>query len=220
MSLEDPRGQFRGATGVRYAISQFLKTEYPKMRLRALNSWNLPATDLRPIESFSPFDRTEMATNSKPILGVEPVNTSEFRHTDKSDYASDEYRTTYNMRVTFWLHSPNDESGHPLPASREKAIRERDDQMAVIRATLLSRPSLGSDVLLFQPRSLSEAYLPPTPVPNNSERWVIGGQLTFDVVADEWVTFTALGRVGEVGVETEVMLDTSAPDFSNISKLP
>lgn len=219
-SREDPRRIYRGATAVRFAISEAFKTAYPAMRNRFLNGWEAAATDLPAIANFTPFDQIEWKQNSGPTLGVEVVNTAQFKKTDHNAYGSEEYRPTYSVRVTIWINSPNDDSGAPISPARELTIRQRDDQLAILRGILLASPSLGTETMAVNLGTLAEAYPIATPMDNVSKRWLVPGQLTFDVQADEWLTFTALGHVVETGIETEVLLRPEAAKYPNIDLLP
>ena len=222
MSLNDPNRSLRGASAVRYGVAKYLKDSYTETRNRCLNAWQLPANELPPISVFSPFDLVQITNGDKPILGVDPVSSSQYKATEQNTFGSTEYRPTYGMRVTIWLYSPDDDTGNPLDGSRMHVIRQRDDQLAVLKSAILSRPSLGTETLYVSTDTMQETYLPPTPAPNNSKRWLIAGQLSFDVQADEWVTFDALGRVSgtKIGVDTEVLLREDRPPFNNVNLLP
>lgn len=223
LSNEDPHTNLRGASAVRYGIARYLKSTYEETRNRCLNSWKMPGNQLPAITQFSPFDQYQTTNNTGPILGVDPVSSSQYKVSDHNEFGSEEYRPTYSMRVTVWLYSQDDETGNPLPGARSSVIRQRDDQLAILKTALLARPSLGTDILLFKASTLQEAYLAPTPADNNSKRWLIAGQLSFDVVADEWVTTDAIGRVigpDSIGVETEVLLKEDRPQFPNVNRFP
>ena len=218
----DPTRHLRGASAVRYGVAKYLKDVYADTRIRCLNAWKIGGEELPPIDMFSPFDVIQIANGDKPMLGVEPGTSGQYMATDRNTYGSDEYRPTYSMRVTLWLFSPNDESGNPLSNARTLVIRQRDDQMAVVKTALLGRPSLGTETLYLQAGSLQETYVPPIPAPNNSRRWLATGQLSFDVQADEWVTFDAVGVVAgsKIGVDTEVLLNEDRPPINNVGVFP
>jgi len=223
LTNNDPERNLRGASAVRYGIARYLKESYETVRNRCLNVWQMPGNDLPAIRKFSPFDHHQIANGLGPILGVEPISSSRYKVSDHNSFGSEEFRPMYSMRVTVWLYSPDDETGNPLSNARSLVIRQRDDQLAILKTALLARPSLNTDILTLQIDSLQEAYLTPTPVDNNSKRWLIAGQLSFDVQADEWVTVDAIGRVigpGSIGVETEVLLKEDGPQFPNIDRLP
>lgn len=222
MNLADPNRTLRGASAVRYGIAKYLKDSYTETRNRCLNGWKMQGSELPPIAIFSPFDNIQITNNDKPMLGVDPVTSGQYKTSDRNVYGSNEYRPTYSMRVTIWLFSPNDESGNPLDAARTQVIRQRDDQLAVLKTAILARPSLATETLYVPAETIQETYLAPTAAPNNSKRWLIAGQLSFDVQADEWVTFDAVGRVvgSKIGVDTEVLLNHDRPPFNNVNLLP
>lgn len=216
----DPKRMFRGASAVRYAVAKSIKDQYKEARNRCLNAWQMPGKDLPAIEAFSPFDVIQSVQGQLAVLGVEITSNNTFRKTDHNEYGSEEFRPTYSVRVTVWCQSQTDDEGGPISPSRELLIRQRDDQLALLRGIILARPSLGTETMEVKIASLSETYLPPTPTPNNSKRWIVPGQLAFDVQADEWLTFDAVGHVVETGVETEVLLKPERPEFPNIDRLP
>ena len=216
--LDDPVRMGRGPTAVRYAVARYLKDAYPTMRQRALNQWKIKPLELPSIEKFTPIEAIEIASNSGPILSVEVRNASNIKATDLTDYGSVEYRVPYDVRIGIYLYSQSSETGIAAAPQRASAVRMRDDQVQVIRACLLDRQSLGTDFLTAQPSTLSISYQAPTPVGNNSERWAISGELAIEVVADEYNTLTALGRVGETGVEAEIILDNEKPGFPYLGK--
>lgn len=223
LTNEDPNRHLRGASAVRYGIAKHIRDNYESVRNRCLNAWKMPGSELPPIGVFSPFDNVQITNNDKPLLGVDAVSSNQYVVSDHNEFGSEEFRPTYSMRITIWLYSQNDETGNPLDGARTLVTRQRDDQLAILKTILLREPSLGTDILLFKARSLSETYLSPSAAPNNSKRWLIAGQLSFDVQADEWVTIDALGRVvgtDNIGVDTEVLLADDKPFFHNVNRLP
>lgn len=210
---DDAKRMGRGASALRYAVARYLKDAYPDMRMRALNQWHIKPEELPSIHSFTPVEIIEITSNTKPVLGVEVRNTSQLRASELNDYGSMEYRATYDVRIGVYLYNRTTEEGISVANSRGDAIRQRDDQIQIIRSCLTSRPSLGVDFLLAKPDTISISYPTPVPVNNNSDRWAISGEIAIDIVADEWDTLTAYGKVQETGVETEIMLDTAQPGF-------
>lgn len=223
LTNEDPNRHLRGASAVRYGIAKHIRENYEEVRNRCLNAWKMSGNELPGIGTFSPFDNVQITNNDRPLLGVDAVSSSQYVVSDHNEFGSEEFRPTYSMRVTVWLYSQNDETGNPLDGARTLVTRQRDDQLAILKTILLRQPSLGTDILLFKARTLSETYLSPTPAPNNSKRWLIAGQLSFDVQADEWATIDAIGRVvgtDNIGVDTEVLLNEDRPQFPNLNRLP
>lgn len=209
--LDDPRRMGRGPTVVRYAVARYLKDSYPAMRLRALNQWRTKPTDLPSIDVFSPIEQIEISSGSKPILGVEVRSAGNIKATELNDYGSMEYRVPYDVRISIYLYSQRNDAGIAIEQSRANAIRQRDDQLQIIRACLLDRPSLGTEDLTVQPSTISLNYPTPAPVSNN-DTWAISGEIGVEIIADEWNTLTALGKVEETGVEAEIKLEDPRRD--------
>lgn len=218
--LDDPKRMGRGPTAVRYAVARYLKDSYPTMRNRALNQWIAKPGELPSIASFSPVEVIEVAPNSAPVLGVEVRNKSNLKATELSDYGSMEYRANYDVRIGIYLYSEDTEAGVNVAPARPSAIRQRDDQMEILVACLLDRQSLGTDFLTAQPNTINMSYPVPVPTNNTSKRWAITGEIAIEVVADEWNTRTALGKVGETGVDAEIILDNEKPGFPYLGNVP
>lgn len=213
----------RGAIPIRYATALYLKDSYPEARRQALRTWEgIEPTELPSIELFSPFELNELVTGAKPRLGIEVSRATQFSRTDVSDLGENEYRARYNTKITFWLYSQSDEAGTALSNARSNALRQRDDNMAILRACLLGKPSLSTDWLYLDEGSYTEEYFAATPVPNNSQRWATGGQITFDVQADEMLALSALNDTelpNTFIIETEVFLEDRSSLVTNIDKL-
>lgn len=218
--LDDPTRAGRGPTAVRYAVARYLKDSYPAMRQRAVNQWRIKPGDLPSIASYSPLEVVEIGPNEGPIVGVEVRNKGQFKATELNEYGSMEYRVVYDVRIGVYLYSQLDEAGVIAAPARASATRQRDDQIQVLLMCLLDRQSLGTDFLTVQPNTANVTYPVPVATNNNSGRWAVSGEIAVEIVADEWNTLTALGKVGETGVEAEILLDTEKPGYPYLGNVP
>ena len=193
------------------------------MRRLALNTWpGMHGSALPSIEEFYPTDVTGLVTNAKPVLGVEVQRTNEFDRVGINTVAEEEYQVRYSVRVIFYLYSQSNPEGISVEAARSNAIRQRDDNMAILRACLLDRPSLGTSFLYLDENTLTEEYFQPTPVANNSQRFAIGGMLSADVRSDEQQAREALNDVTMPNVFTVDIEVVSLEDklLHNVGEFP
>lgn len=194
----------RGVTPIRAGIAMYLAENYKVMRQRALREWGADADTVPQIRVFNPYDNFDLSPERAPILGIDVNRSSRFDVTG-IDQGAFEHRPRYNVRLSMWVYSPETESGESLPNARPSVIRMRDDMVAIVRACIFDRPTFGTKFLNFDKSTYTESYNPAFPAPTKSQRYYAGGQATFDVLSEDWLTDTMLGEAREIIVDVEAV---------------
>lgn len=202
----------RGATAVRAVVADYLETTVPAYIAQARIDWGLDENELPlPVayDAYEPY-----ALDKWPLIGVSVAQAGGFNRVNYHPDMSQQYLTTYTVRVYTWVRTPVDEEGIPLEPEYSESIRLRDDLAACVRSALLISGCLGQpDAILFDEGSLSEEYSETDPVKGN--RFVGGVIHSFTIRYDESVAISPVkSPVGSAG---SIIIDAGAYDPDSAS---
>lgn len=190
-----------GATMIRREIVDFLKTAYPEKRKMAATVWRVPIEQLPNIEKFAPYDIPGMDSNAGPTIGIHVSRTQDYKAGEIGSTTTD-YQAVYSVQVRMYLFTPTDDSGVTIQNPRAMTTMLRDHFVALTRACFVDRPSLGTETLTVNMRTLAEEYPDLVPAPNNNQRFLAMGAINFDIAVEESIPAPSLGDAGQTDPNT------------------
>lgn len=188
----------RGATRAREFISTYLEGDLPKLITAARAEWGLEPHLLPYPVKYDSYDPLKM--DDYPTIGSVIRRTGNWRRRDIID-AEEHYSANYSVMLFVWVATPEGPNGNPDDTYGE-TLRLRDDMLGLIRSCLLTRPSFGSEgETKMNENTLSEDYLDAMRISEQSNLWLAGGTITFDMQVSEQNRDIPYGIVENVSLE-------------------
>jgi hypothetical protein len=191
----------RGVTGVRQIVADYLSSQFPVMVDLARSQWELDEYHLPYPVKYNAYD--PLTADVYPIVGSLVSRSTNFSRTDYDDAAAEEYRVRYATRVFMWARTPQFADGTWETPTYESALRVRDDLAVVLRATLLNSLSLGSGdgKAMLNEGSMAEEFFDAIKSSSESQRWMAGVTISFDLDVYESLSRTPVGTANTIEVD-------------------
>lgn len=177
--------EFRGPSGPRHQIRDFLRVYLPRHVTACRAAWGLDADDL-PLPASHPGDPRRDAYFARevdtidrwPMLSVTTGRRTQTSAFDYSPSGEPQMRATYPIRVYSWVKA----------VGRERCLDRRDHLAAALHVTLSSHATLGTTGSL-QIANTSGMVMDFSDVePVTGDGYVAGSYIGFDVIAEETLT--------------------------------
>lgn len=201
----------RGVTDIRNHISSHLSVEMPLLIDVAREQWSMPEHLLPYPKVFDSYDPLKVDNGQFPSVGSHAVRTPRLTRVDISDTAEEEYIVRYTMRVFVWVRTPYDETTQAWVAPEyDSCLKQRDDLGAILRASLLRWPSLGTagadrPLLKVEETSLTEEYFDAIPSGSQNDRWMAGMSITVDIDSTESTYHEPIGTADTIHTDVGVL---------------
>lgn len=193
----------RGATTARQYVSSFLQLQFPPLLVKARQDWSLPEYRLPTPVRYDAYDPLTMS--AYPMIGSLVRRTSRWTRNDLTAQGEPVYSARYSMQVFLWVSTPVDQNGVYSTDPYIETLRLRDDEMGLLRSCLLTTPSLNSNGKLdIDESTLTEDYLDAIKLSKESNTWIAGGTLSFEMRVSETAYVPQIGTVETTHVETSV----------------
>lgn len=180
----------RGPKLLRQTLADHLTARMPTVIADALAEWG--ATGVEVPVMVTPYDRE--ALDRTPMMIVNVTRAASFRRVDVTATGDPAYRARYTVRLYSWVKA----------LEQDETLRIRDDYAVIVRALLLSQPSLGDpEHLLLDEGSLVEEY--PDAVAVKGDRWVAGAVHSFDVQVDEEISSAPIGSASSILTDADAV---------------
>lgn len=201
----------RGVTAVRQRIATHLAVEMPYLIGIAREQWDTPDHLLPLPKVYDSYDPLKVDNGQFPSVGSHPVRTPRVTRLDYSDLMEEEYSVRYTMRVFVWVRTPYDDvTKQWVTPEYDSCLKVRDDLGAILRASLMRWPSLGTagadrPSLKVEETSLSEEYFDAIPSGSQNDRWMAGMSITVDIDSTESTYHEPLGTADTILTDVGVL---------------